>query len=362
MKQLFFVWLLACSYCTPVIAGGPTIDCVAGTGASDNNGDAGPASSINVGQPFGVEIGPDSALYITEVQNHRVRRLDLVKRELTTVAGCGKRGYSGDGGPATAAEMNEPYEVRFDRDGNMFIVEMKSHIVRRVDARTKTISTIAGTGKQGFSGDGGPAVKAMLSQPHSIAIDRDGAVYVADIGNHRIRRIDPKTGIIETIAGNSKRTPPRDGQVARGNSILGPRALFMDGDTLWIALREGHSVWRMQLTDGILHHVAGTGQAGYTGDGGPALEAKFNGPKGIAAAPNREVFVTDSGNNAIRRIDLQSGLITTIAGDKSQRARLSDQRDIDSLASLNQPHGLCVSTDGSVFIGDTSNHRVLRVR
>ena len=362
MKPLCLIWLLTCGCCTTVIAGDPLIDSVAGTGAPENNGDTGPASTINIGEPFGVEIGPDGALYVTEVQHHRVRRLDITTRELTTVAGCGKRGYSGDGGPAVDAELNEPYEVRFDRDGNMYIVEMKNHIVRRVDGRSKKISTVAGIGRQGFSGDGGLAVKAMFSQPHSIAIDRQGAVYIADIGNHRIRRVAPKTGIVESIAGNSQRTPPRDGQVARGNPILGPRALFIDGDSLWIALREGHSIWRMELADGILHHIAGTGQAGYAGDGGPAIEAKFNGPKGIAVASNRHVFVTDSGNNVIRRIDLQSGLIATISGDKSQVKRRADQRGVAMGAILNQPHGVCVAPDGALFIGDTLNHRILRVR
>ncbi len=362
MKSLCLFWLLTCGCCITVIADEPLIDTVAGTGAAENNGDAGPASTINIGEPFGIEIGPDGALYITEVRHHRVRRLDLAMRELTTVAGCGRRGYSGDGGPAVEAELNEPYEVRFDRAGNMFIVEMKNHIVRRVDGRSKTISTVAGTGRQGFGGDGGPAVKAMFSQPHSIAIDRQGAVYIADIGNHRIRRIDPKTGFVESIAGNSKRTPPRDGQQARGNSMLGPRALFIDGDTLWIALREGHSIWRMELTDGVLHHVAGTGQAGYAGDGGPAIEAKFNGPKGIAVASKRHVFVVDSGNNVIRRIDLQSGLISTTAGDKSPGKRRADDRGIVLSRDLNQPHGVCVGPDGAIFIGDTLNHRVLRVK
>jgi DNA-binding beta-propeller fold protein YncE len=290
-----------------------------------------------------------------------VLRLDLAARELTTVAGCGRRGYSEDGGPATVAELNEPYEVRFDPDGNMFIVEMKNHIVRRIDARTGTISTFAGTGSQGFGGDGGPAVHATLNQPHSIAIDREGAVYIADIGNHRIRRVDPKTGIIESIAGNAERKLPKDGQGARGNSIPGPRALFIDGNTLWIALREGHSVWRMDLGDGILHHVAGNGQAGYAGDGGPAIDAKFNGPKGIVALANRHVFVTDSGNNVIRRVDLDSGVITTVAGDKSQR-KLRSNRDSAMSGSLNQPHGMCVSPDGTLFIGDTLNHQILRVR
>jgi streptogramin lyase len=362
MNQLFLVILLACSCCTTVIADDLVIDCVAGTGSPENNGDMGPASTINIGEPFGVEIGPDSALYITEVRHHRVRRLDLATQKLTTVAGCGRRGYSGDGGPAMAAELNEPYEVRFDRDGNMFVVEMKNHIVRRVDRVSKTISTIAGIGRQGFGGDGGTAVKAMFSQPHSIAIDGRGAVYVADIGNHRIRRINPKSGIVDTIAGNSQRTPPRDGQLARGNSILGPRALFIDGDTLWIALRDGHSIWRMKLAGGILHHVAGTGRPGYAGDDGPLMEAKLNGPKGIAVASNGHIFVTDSGNNAIRRIDLQSGIIVTIAGDKSQGKLPTEHLSVRLGASLDQPHGICVAPDGALFISDTLNHRILRVR
>lgn len=362
MKPLYLVLLLACGCCTTVIAGDTFFDSVAGTGAPENNGDAGAASTTNIGQPFGVEIGPDRALYITEVGHHRVRRLDFATRELTTIAGCGKRGYSGDGGPAVDAELNEPYEVRFDHGGNMYIVEMKNHIVRRVDGKTKKISTVVGNGRQGYGGDGGPAIKAMFSQPHSIAIDRQEDIYIADIGNHRIRRIDSKTGIVESIAGNSERAPPRDGQVARGNSLVGPRALFIDGNTLWIALREGHSIWRMELADGVLHHVAGTGQPGYAGDGGPAIEARFNGPKGIAVASNRHVFVTDSGNNVIRRIDLKSGLIATIAGGKSPGKRRDDHRVANFSANLNQPHGLCVAPDGAVFIGDTMNHRIFRAR
>jgi sugar lactone lactonase YvrE len=144
--------------------------------------------------------------------------------------------------------------------------------------------------------------------------------------------------------------------------MLGPRALFVDGDTLWIALREGNSVWRMTLADGILHHVAGTGKAGYAGNGGPAIDAKFNGPKGIAVVSNRDVFVTDSGNNVIRRIDLQTGQIATVAGEKSPSVRRPDDRGVASGTKLNQPHGLCIAPDGGLFIGDTMNHRVLRVR
>src|SRR5439155_17934355 len=142
--------------------------------------------AINVGDPFGVEIGPDGALYICEVRNHRVLRLDLKSGELTTVAGSGVKGYAGDGGPATKAQLNEPYEVRFDRAGNMLFVEMQNHIIRQVDGKTGIVSTVAGTGAKGYSGDGGPATAAQLNAPHSIAHDAADNLYIAEIANHRI--------------------------------------------------------------------------------------------------------------------------------------------------------------------------------
>jgi streptogramin lyase len=346
--------------CVPALAE-HRVDSVAGTGKPQNNGDAGHAPSFNVGAPFGVEIGPDKALYITEVHNHRVLRLDLNSKQITTVAGCGLPGYAGDGGPAAAARLYEPYEVRFDHDGNMIVVEMKNHVVRRIDKKTKTISTIAGTGRAGYGGDGGPATAALLNQPHSIAVDDRGAVYVADIGNHRIRRIDPHTGMIESIAGNSQRVAPRDGQHARGNPILGPRALCIDGRNLWIALREGHSVWRLNLARGTLHHVAGTGEPGFAGDGGPAPRAQFNGPKGIAVAADGDVFIVDSENNAIRAILRQSGRIVTIMGPAIRDGRRGEKTGADPI-QLNQPHGICIGPGSALYIGDTLNHRVLRVQ
>lgn len=319
------------------------VEAIAGTGSPENNGDAGDATTVNIGEPFGVEIGPDGALYVAEVRHHRVRRLDLHSGELTTVAGCGRRGYTGDGGPAIDACLNEPYEIRFDAAGNLYVVEMKNHVVRRVDAKTKVIDTIAGTGRPGYGGDGEPATKALFRQPHSIALDDHGGLYIADIGNHRIRRVDLTTGIVESIAGDSRPIAARDGQKARGAPFLGPRALSINDDVLWIASREGHSIWRMSLSDGILHHIAGTGAKGVAGDGGPVKEARFNGPKGIAIGPHGDVFVADTENNAIRRIDVDSGLITTIHD------------------GLSGPHGVCVGPDGAVYVGDTLNHLVRRI-
>lgn len=339
-----------------------TIVTVAGTGKPEDGGDReGPALEIAVGDPFGVEIGPEGALFITEVRNHRVRRLDLSSGRLSSVAGDGRKGYAGDGGPARSASLNEPYEVRFDGDGNMYFVEMMNHLVRRVDARTGAISTIAGTGRAGDAGDGGSALKAEFRQPHSIALDGRGGLYVADIGNHRIRKIDLAKGTIESIAGDGRKAPPEDGRPARDRPVLGPRALFYADGVLWVALREGNSVWKLPLADGVWRHVAGTGKTGYSGDGGPAKEATFNGPKGVALDAAGNVFVVDTENQAIRRIDARTQVITTIAGrGPGQRGGDGDggpARD----ARLDRPHGICVGPDGAVYIGDTLNHRVRRI-
>lgn len=354
--------LLSSTFCPLFSLAAQTIDTVAGTGQPENNGDSGPATKTNINQPFGVEIGPDGALYICEVGHHRVRRLDLKSGELTTVAGNGTKGYSGDGGLATKAQLNEPYEVRFDKDGNMLFVEMQNHLVRKVDAKTGTIRTVAGTGKAGFGGDGGPATKAQFSSPHSIALDDDGNLYIADIANHRIRRVDAKTGLVMTIAGNGEKKPPTDGAAAAGKPLIGPRALFIQEGTLWIALREGHSVWQMNLADGVLQHVAGTGKKGFSGDGGPAKDATFDGPKGIALDAQGNIYVVDTENHAIRRIDAANGQISTLAGMGPKHKGGSGDGGPAISATMDRPHGIGLGSDGAVFIGDSTNHRVRRVK
>jgi len=322
---------------------------------------AGDGAPGTVGQPFGVEIGPDGALYICEVGNHRISRLDLPSGDLTIAVGTGEPGYSGDGGPALGAMLNEPYEVRFDQQGNMYFVEMKNHLVRRVELRSGVISTVAGTGQSGFGGDGGPAIAAQLSSPHSIALDGRDQLYIADIGNHRIRCVDLESGKIETLAGTGELAMPRAGQSAHGNPILGPRALFVQDRTLWIALREGHSVWTMSLNDGTMAHVAGNGEKGYAGDAGPAIDAQFNGPKGIAVGPSGHVYVVDTENHAIRKVDIRRGTISTIAGRGPEHGGYGGDGGPATEAMLDRPHGVCLDAAGNVFIGDTNTHRVRRV-
>ncbi len=338
------------------------IETVAGTGKSSSTPDSGPAKQTPIGNPFGVEIGPDEALYICEVDHHRIRRLNLKTGILRTIAGTGKKGWSGDGGSAVDAELNEPYEVRFSKNGDMYFVEMKNHLIRKVDAETGFISTVAGKGVSGFGGDGGPAITALFNRPHSIALDDAGHLFVADIGNHRIRRINLKSGLIETIAGNGERTLPIDGSLAANKPMLGPRALFYQHQFLWIALREGHSIWKLNLKKGRLTHISGTGKKGFSGDGGSLKNATFNGPKGIALDKNGRIYVADTENQAIRLLDREQDRIVTLAGKGPDfRGPKGDGGPADS-AELNRPHGIGVDSKGIVYIGDSENHRVRRVR
>ncbi len=351
-----FSALLLLVGCLPVTASAAgRVVSVAGNGKPAYTGNGGPASRATVGGPFGVTLGPDGALYVCEISNHCVRRIDRRTGLISTVAG-GRKGYAGDGGAATDAACNEPYEVRFDAAGNMFFVEMVNNLVRRVDAKTGKISTVAGTGKPGFGGDGGPATRARLKAPHSIALDDRGNLYICDIGNHRVRRVELKTGKISTFAGTGARKPTPNGAPLAGTPLNGPRALDYDGHgNLVLALREGNAVYRIDLDKQTLHHVAGTGKKGYAGDGGDARQALLSGPKGIAVGPGGDIYLADTESHTIRVIRHKTGTIHTLVGDGQQ----ADGPDGNPHSCrLARPHGVFVDAKSRVYIGDSSNHRV----
>ncbi|MFN0053962.1 MAG: hypothetical protein ACKV0T_17425 [Planctomycetales bacterium] len=332
---------------------------IAGNGREEFTGDGGPGTAAGVSGPFGVTQGPDGALYVCEIGNHCIRRLDERTGLISTVAGCGKKGYAGDGGPATQALCNEPYEVRFDAAGNMFFVEMMNHLVRRVDAKTGRISTVAGSGEAGFSGDGGDATKARLKSPHSIALDAEGNIYIADIANHRVRRVSARSGIIETVAGTGERAKAPDGAPIAGTALDGPRALDFDPQgRAVLALREGNAVYWLDWKANRLTHLAGTGVQGFTGDGGPARLAQVAGPKGIAVGPEGDIYLADTESHTIRVIRTKSGTMETLVGD----GRQGDGPDgPPRQCRLDRPHGVYVDRQGNVYIGDSSNHKVRKL-
>jgi sugar lactone lactonase YvrE len=340
----------------PALLDAQTTVTIAGTGLPGFSGDGGLAVDAQMNNPYGLSTGPDGALYICEIGNHRIRRVDLKTKRISTVAGSGKKGYSGDGGPALSADLNEPYEVRFDRAGNIYFAEMQNHIVRRVDAKTHVISTVAGTGVAGFAGDGGPAAQALLRQPHSIAFDPQERLLICDIGNLRIRRVDLKTGLIETWAGTGEKKPTPDGAPIAGTPLNGPRAITADRDgNLYLALREGNTILKIDTRAGRIYHIAGTGETGYSGDGGLAKSAKLSGPKGVAWSPDGSLYIADTESHTIRRIDLSSGIITTVVGT-GQRGNGPDGDA--RRCQLARPHGIFVGADGHVYISDSESHRI----
>ena len=327
----------------------------AGTGQAGYTGDGGAATKANLDNPYGVVRGPDGALYFCDTNNHVIRKI-APNGTITTVAGNGKKGYAGDGGLATKAELNEPYEARFDKRRNLYFVERLNHIVRRVDAKTKIITTIAGTGKAGFSGDGELASKAMMNQPHSIQFDRAGNLYICDILNHRIRKIDPKTNLITTFAGTGEKAPTPDGAKMPGTPLNGPRAIDFDAaGNLWLALREGNAVYKLDLKAGTIHHIAGTGKQGFTGNGGPAKTATLSGPKGLSIGPDGNVYLADTESHSIRMIDVRKQTLELIAGTGQK----GDGPDGDPLTcKMARPHGVFVDRDGKIYVGDSETHRV----
>jgi sugar lactone lactonase YvrE len=232
-------------------------------------------------------------------------------------------------------------------------------VVRKIDGRTHLISTVAGTGAAGFSGDGGAGTQAQLRQPHSIVFDRDGTLLICDIGNHRIRRLYLDSGIIETYAGTGERKPTPDGAPVRGTPLNGPRTLepAANGD-LYLALREGNAIFRIDRATQTLHRVAGTGESGYSGDGGAAPAARLGGPKGLAYSPDGALYVADTENHAIRRLDLKAGLITTVLGTG---VRGDGPEPVPAACRLARPHGVLFA-DGALFVADSEAHRIRVLR
>lgn len=286
-----------------------------------------------IDQPFGLVVGPDGWLYVCEVGKHRVLKMPTAGGAVSVVAGTGVKGYSGDGGPAVKAQLNEPYELVFDGAANLYFVERMNHVVRRVDARTGVISTVAGTGVEGFAGDGGPGRLAQFRQPHSLVFASDGRLLICDILNGRIRALDLVTGLVSTWAADLK----------------GPRALAVDGaGQLYLALREGNAVYRMDAKTRAMTRFAGTGVKGYSGDGAAAVWATLSGPKGVACGRDGSVYIADTENHAIRRVR-KDGVIETVRGDgvRGDGGRLA------------RPHGVTVGPDGTLYIGDSENNRVL---
>jgi DNA-binding beta-propeller fold protein YncE len=331
-----------------------------GTGDKGFAGDGGPATEALLNSPFDVAFDRAGNLYFSDTFNHRIRRVEAATGIISTVAGNGEAGFSGDGGPATAASLNEPYGVVVDRASNLYTADRLNRRVRRVDVRSGVITTLAGTGEVAYSGDGGPASQAGLAEPNGLALDpAERLLYIADVADHRVRVVDLASGVIDTFAGTGVAEHGGDGGPAREARIFGARAVKIAPDgTAYILERQGSSLRAVDAATSIISTIAGTTGRGYSGDGGPAAAAVFDAPKEMALDRDGSLLIVDTENHAIRHIDRASGIVTTIAGGR--RGSHGDGGAATE-AGLDRPHGAVVGPEGAIYFGDTNNHRIRKV-
>jgi hypothetical protein len=330
------------------------ISTIAGNSISGSAGDGGAAVDANIRGANGLALDRFGNVYIADSLNHKVRKVTL-DGKISTVAGMGTAGFSGDGAAATKAMLNYPVMLAFNAAGELLISDYGNHRIRRVGL-DGNISTIAGTGTEGFAGDGGAATAAQLNNPIGIAVASDGSVYVSDTQNHRIRKIATNS-IITTVAGTGTLGFAGDGGIATAAQLNYPGAIVFDAaGVLYIADYANNRV-RYILSDNTIATLTGNGTAGFAGDGGDATLAQISGPFALSVGPNGNVLIADQNNNRIRTI--ANGTITTIAGGTTT-ALLGDGAAATD-AFISAPSGLATDAAGQVFISDRGNIRIRKV-
>ena len=335
------------------------ISTVAGTGAKGYAGDGGAATKAHLNNPFDLAFDPAGNLCFSDTYNHCIRRIDARSGAISTIAGIGEEGFSGDGGPATRATMKQPYGIVIDRVGNIYVADRLNGRVRRIDGDSGVITTLAGDGSGRFSGDGGPSTQSGLVEPNGLTLDRDHRrLFIADVADNRVRVVDLVSGVITTFAGTGEGQHSGDGGTATAAGVFGARAVALaPDDSLYILERQGSSL--RSVRNGIIETIAGTGARAYAGDGHDARHAVFNAPKEMAVDPAGNVFIVDTENHVIRMIDAQGWIVTTIAG--TGEAGPGGDGGPARHAGLARPHGAVVASDGAVYIGDSENHRVRKL-
>ena len=349
LNQIVFNGLLL--FASSSVAYSQTITTVAGVvGSPGYGGDAGPANNARFNQPRAVATDNDNNLYIADMRNHVIRKVNS-NGIISTVAGNGTAGTAGDGGPATAAQLAQPTGMTIDNEGNIYIADFNSSVIKKVTP-SGIMSIFAGNGTEGFSGDGAQAAQAKLYRPTAVAVDKDGNLYISDASNKVIRKVN-KQGVISTIAGVPGHAGyAGDGGLATKALLTQPAGIAVDySGNIYIA-DPSNSVVRKINAAGVITTFAGNGTAGYSGDGGPAIKAQFQmgSPQGLAVDPAGNVYASDYQNHAIRKISAK-GIITTIAGTGAPDYAGDGGPAI--LAKIWYPIGIATDNAGNVFITDS---------
>lgn len=351
LSALCFLGLVAASH-------GQAIVTVTGTGTSGYSGDGGPANVAQVNLPTSVNRDFYGNLYIADRFNHRVRRVDAVTGIITTIAGTGTAGYSGDGGLAIHAHLDQPIGLAIEADGTIYISDNHNDCIRKIDP-SGTITTYAGTGTAGDSGDGGPATAAQLHGPWGLALDGDNNLYIADRENDRVRMVDHATGVMTTVAGTGVEGYSGNGGPATAANFNKPISLALDtAGNLFIADEDNHRVRKVFASTGFVEKIAGNGTAGYNGDGIQAVGARLNYPSGVGVDNAGNVYIGDRGNHRIRKVT-PSGIISTIAG--TGNVGFSGDGGNATSAMLNYPRNLFADGSGNIYFADTDNDRIRKI-
>ena len=325
---------------------------IAGTGVAGSSGDGGAATSAQLNYPYGVSADKSGNVYVVDLSNNKIRMVTSASI-ITTIAGTGARGSNGDGGAATSAQLNYPYGVSVDISGNLYISDTYNNKIRMVTSKG-IITTFAGTGAVGSSGDGGAATSAQLYHPFGLSVDISGNVYIIDSFNSKIRLVS-STGIITTFAGTGTYGSIGDACAATSAQLYNPYGVSVDiSGNVFIADTNNHKI-RMVTSTGIITTIAGTGDVGSSGDGSAATSAQLAGPMGVSVDISGNVYIADSYNNNIRMVT-SLGIITTIAGTGAVGS--CGDGGFATSAQLNGPEGVSVDISGNVYISDYGNHKI----
>ncbi len=339
-------------------------------GGGDREGENIPATDLALSLPLGAATDADGHVYIADTGTHRIRRVDAVTGLVTTAAGTGESGFAGDGGPASEARLDRPQGVAVDEAGNVYVGDTGNRRIRRIDAATGIITTIAGNGEFGFDGDGGPALSAVLGEIVALAVGPRGGLYIADgldgqgQGNNRVRRIDAATGVINTLAGSGEFSfGGDDGPAAAAGMTVEDVAVDGEGN-VFIADFNNYRIRLVDAETGIITTVAGRGPVfggggGFSGDGGPATGARLNLPGGVAVGDDGTLYISDTGNNRVRAVDPNSGVIVTLAG--TGIAGNAGEGGAAPLAELREPTRVGLAPDGDLIIADTGNSLIRKL-
>lgn len=350
-----------------VITSSGIITTVVGTGTAGYSDDGGPATQAQLNTPNGLALDSAGGLFIADDGNNVIREVAAGTGTITTVAGTGAAGYSGDDGAATAAMLNGPANLAVDSAGNLFIADDNNNRLREVTANNGHIATVAGTGWCCYSGDGGPAAQAALNQPNHIALDGAGNLFIADDYNHRIREVVAATGIITTVAGTGIAGFSGDGGPATQAQLWNPDAVAVDDqDNLYIADTVNNAIRKVIARTGVITTVAGLGTQtqGYGGDGGPATQAQLSQPNGLTVDRAGDIFIADTFNNRIREVNARTGVITTVVGGGSGCAQQIDKFGDGcpaTEATLNDPWNVTLDSAGNLFIADDGDLAIREV-